>query len=310
MTRLIVISALALVAGSAGAEISFLDPAGPVAEAQRDHLIKVTAITMIAIVPVLIGVPLILWRYHRVHGSGRYKPHDGLYRPDWQFSGPLEAAMWGVPFLIIVFLGWTLWNETDRFDPYRALGPDPVEVQAIGLDWKWLFLYPDQGLATLDRLVLPENRPVRIALTTDTVMQSFRVSALAGQIYAMPGMRTEVNLIADRPGRLRGENLQYNGTGFAGQTFAVDVLSDEDWQGWAAETPERTLDARAYRLIARRGTAQEAREALGLAGGSAARFRLDRPDLFDAVIARYHTGEPLPAAEQPGAPTYEVPDEN
>ncbi|PRY93798.1 cytochrome o ubiquinol oxidase subunit 2 [Hasllibacter halocynthiae] len=303
-----VLAALALAAapGAAGAQITFLDPAGPVAASQRDHLIFVTGMTMIAIVPVLVLVPLIIWRYHRRKGSGRYTPHDHLYRPDWQFSGPLEVVMWGVPFAIVAVLGWGLWHDTMRFDPYKPLGPDPVEVQAIGLDWKWLFLYPDEGLATLDRLVIPEDRPVRIALTTDSVMQSFRISALAGQIYAMPGMRTEVNVMAERPGTMRGENMQYSGRGFPHQNFAVQVLPVDGWDEWTGTESWRVLDADAYAILGRRSTASEAREDLGLLPDEPARFRLEGPDLFEAVIARYHQGRPVPPAAQPGSPAYEA----
>ncbi|RYH04463.1 ubiquinol oxidase subunit II [Salipiger sp. IMCC34102] len=297
--------ALALAAPPVMAQASFLDPAGPVAADQRAHLIRVVAITMIAIVPVLVGTPLILWRYHRTRGTGAYVPHKGLYRPDWQFSGPLEVAMWGVPFAIVATLSWWLWHETQRLNPYRALGSDPLEVQAIGLDWKWLILYPGEGLATLDRLVIPQDRPVRIALTTDTVMQSFRVSSLAGQIYAMPGMRTEVNLLADRTGLMRGENTQYSGEGFAQQNFEVEVLPGADWEDWAAAETPRSLDAAAYARLGRRSTPAEARAALGLSPGEAARFALADPGLFDAVIGRYHQGQPVAPEDQPGAPAYE-----
>jgi cytochrome o ubiquinol oxidase subunit 2 len=301
-------AALFCLAVPAVAQISFLDPSGPVAEAQRAHLIRVVAITMIAIVPVLVGVPLILWRYRRRTTTGRYEPHRTLYRPDWEFSGPLEVAMWGVPFAIIAVLSWWLWHESSRLDPYRALGPDPIEVQAIGLDWKWLFIYPDAGTATLNRLVIPEGRPVRVALTTDTVMQSFRISALAGQIYAMPGMRTEVNLMADRPGTLRGENTQYSGSGFPHQSFVVDVLPRRDWERWTAVASDRVLDAAAYAELGRSGTPGEAREAMGFAPGEPGRFRLVAPDLFDAVIGRYHQGRPVPPEDQPGAPGYRAGD--
>nr|WP_245398799.1 cytochrome ubiquinol oxidase subunit II [Oceaniglobus trochenteri] len=286
------------------AQDSFLAPLGPVAEAQRSHLIRVTLITMIAIVPVLIATPLILWRFHRVHGSGAYRPEKRLYRPDWEFSGPLEVAMWGVPFAIIAVLGWWLWHESDRLDPYRALGPEPLEVQAIGLDWKWLFLYPDLGIATLNELVIPVDRPVRVALTTDTVMQSFRISALAGQIYAMPGMRTELNFIAARPGTARGENTQYSGAGFAEQHFAVTALSDGAWQDWAQVPADRVLDRATYARLGQAATPAQTLALLGLEGQESARFGLGRRDLFDRVIARYHQGGPVAATAQPGAPAY------
>ncbi|MGR3552893.1 cytochrome ubiquinol oxidase subunit II [Paracoccus sp. (in: a-proteobacteria)] len=296
-------AAILLLAGPVLAQDSLLSPAGPVAEAQRSDLIRVTLITMIAVVPVLVGVPVILWRYHRVRGNGCYRPGK-LYRPDWEFSGPLEAAMWGVPFAIIAVLGWSLWQTTIRLDPYAPLGPDPLEVQAIGLDWKWLFLYPEQGIATLDALVLPAGRPVRVALTTDTVMQSFRVPALAGQIYAMPGMRTELNLMADAPGRWRGDNIQYSGRGFAGQTFSVVALDPAGWRDWAGTPAQTPLDPATYARLGRAGSPAQARALLGLGARDAPRLRLVTPDLFDRVIARYRAGLPVPPRDQPGAPAY------
>ncbi|WP_259400251.1 cytochrome c oxidase subunit II [Roseovarius sp. SCSIO 43702] len=285
------------------AQDSFLTPLGPVAEAQRGHLIRVTLVTMIAIVPVLIATPVILWRYHRTQDRAKYR-EDSLYRPDWQFSGPLEAVMWGVPFAIIAVLGWWLWHETDRLDPYEARGPDPLEVQAIGLDWKWLFIYPDEEIATLNELVIPVDRPVRVALTTDTVMQSFRISALAGQIYAMPGMRTELNFSASRPGTTRGENTQYSGKGFAEQSFAVTALPRDDWRAWRMAAADLTLDRAIYATLGRAATPSETMEMLGLGDRKAARFDLALPGLFDEVMARYHQGAPVPARRQPGAPSY------
>lgn len=302
--RFVAVAVLALIpAAASAAPDSFLSPLGPVAEAQRHHLIRVVFITMIAIVPVLVGVPLILWRY-RYRSGGTNDASGVLYRPDWKFSAPLEVVMWGIPLAIIIALSWWLWKETDDFDPYRALGPDPLEVQAIGLDWKWLFLYPDQGFATLDKLVIPAGRPVRIALTSDTVMQSFRVSALGGQIYAMPGMRTEINLMASRPGSARGENTQFNGAGFEHQNFEVRALTPDAWQAWAQQPSALTLDDRTYGRIAKAATGAQTLEMLGGDDGQA-RFSLVTGDVFNGVISRYHHGEAVPPAAQPGAPAYQ-----
>ena len=295
----VVVAALA-VAGPAGAADSFLTPLGAVAEAQRAHLIRVVAITMIAIVPVLVGVPLILWRYRR--GRGR-----GAYRPGWDKSTPLEIVMWGVPAAIIGVLGFWLWHSTVRLDPYDALGPEPLEVQVIGLDWKWLILYPEHGIATVGEMAVPVGRPVSIRLTTDTVMQSFFISALAGQIYAMPGMATKLNLVADRPGTTEGENTQYNGEGFAGQKFTFRALPAADWQDWVAEVrgSSLALDEQTYARLARRSTLGEAR--LDLAPDQTdgpLRFGSAGPDLFERVLNRYHQGKPVPPELQPGAPGF------
>ena len=204
---------------------SFLQPMGPVAEEQFSHLIRVVGITMIVILPVLLGVPFILWRY-------RYSKPRGDYTPEWEFSKKLEYALWGVPVLVVAVLASWLWYSTDKLDPYETLGPDPLQVQAIGLDWKWLFIYPEEGIATVDELVVPVGRPVEITLTTDTVMQSLLIAPLTGQIYAMPGMTTKLNFSATRTGEAEGENTQFNGNGFGRQKFTVRALAPKDYASW------------------------------------------------------------------------------
>lgn len=273
-----------------------LTPLGPVAADQRTHLIVVTAITLIAVLPVVIGTPLILWRYRR----GR----RAAYRPDFGFSAPLELAMWGVPVLIVAALGVWLLRSTQSLDPFRPLGPDPLDVQVVGLNWKWLFLYPDQGAASVGTLAVPAGRPVRLRLTTDTVMQSFLAPSLAGQIYAMPGMVTQMNFMASRPARVGGANTQFNGTGFAKQKFQVVALSPADWKNWIVEARKGpVLDDAQYAALARPGTLADARSQFGVTEGPL-RLRLNDRRLFDRIVARYHDGKALTAAQQPGTPAY------
>ncbi len=167
----------------------FLEPAGPVAAAQLSHFGTISALMLIVIVPMFVALPLVLLRYRR---GGK-----GTYRPDWEFNWGLELLIWGIPVALVAALGTALWNHTLKNDPYRPLGPSPLVVEVVALDWKFLFLYPEQGVATLDLLVLPQGRPVTLKLTSGTVMQSFIVPRLAGQIYAMAGMQTQLNLIAD-----------------------------------------------------------------------------------------------------------------
>ena len=287
--------ALGLLAGQALAE-GFLSPLGAVAADERAHLIRVAAIAVIAVAPVLVGVPFLLWRYRR----GR----QGAYRPQFEFSAPLEILMWGVPILIVSVLGYWLWHSTLKLDPYRPLGADPLEVQAVGLDWKWLFIYPQEGVASVGSLAIPVGRPVQMRLTTDTVMQSFLAPALAGQIYAMPGMVTQLNFIADRPGTAMGENTQFNGAGFAGQKVEVEALPANDWRSWMdAARRGPPLDAHGYAELAKRGSLADARKALGIVDGPL-RLRLADDGLFDQIVHRYHQGEALTESLQPGAPGY------
>lgn len=295
-----VLIVLFMSAGAALGAASFLSPLGPIADAELTHLIRITAITMIAIVPVLIGVPLILWRYRR----GR---KDAVYQPDWTFSKPLEIAMWGVPIAIICVLGFWLWHSTVKLDPYKPLGPDPLEVRVVGLDWKWLFIYPEQGVASAGEMAIPVGRPVSLRLTSDTVMQSFMIPALAGQIYAMTGMETKLNFIADRSGTAVGQNMQYSGDGFSKQKFTLRALPEADWNAWvdkARGTPLE-LNAHTYVRLAQRGSLAEARAALAPhQSDGPLLFTLARQDLFQYIVQRYHQGSPVTAQRQPGAPAY------
>ena len=279
--------AVALAAGPATAAPivtdSFLQPLGPVAQEQANHLLRVVGITMIVILPVLIGVPLILWRY-------RYARPRGEYAPDWEFSARLEWALWGVPVAVVVVLASWLWYSADKLDPYDPVGPDPLRVQAIGVDWKWIFVYPEEGIATVNELAIPVGRPVELSLTTDSVMQSLLIAPLTGQIYAMPGMRTKLNFAASRPGVAEGENTQFNGNGFGRQKFAVRALTPADYESWVAASGDGlTLDQRSYAILRRQSVLADARGELGLSQThDALKMRLGEPNVFDQVIAKYH----------------------
>ena len=279
---------------------SFLQPVGPVAEAQLNHLNTVMLLTLIAIIPPLVATPLILWRYRR--GNRKAK-----YRPDWDSNVTLESLMWGVPLLVVILMGVSLWNITQRLDPYRELGEDPLEIQVVGLDWKWLFIYPDQGVALVDELVVPENRAVELVLTTDTVMQSLRISAVVGQIYAMPAMTTKLNFIATGTGEMRGMNTQFTGREFWKQKFLVRSVSGEEFRKRmeTARGSDLALTAGTYAVLAAQGTADEAKEPLGIAGREGPiEMTLADPTLFHRVLARYRTGKPVPPESQPGSPAY------
>lgn len=278
---------------------SFLEPLGPIAEEQRRHFFRVLALTGIALLPVFLLTPIILIRFRRTGRAG--------YQPSWDFDIPLETFIWGVPIAIVTVLGTLLWTSTHRLDPYAPLPGTPVCVQAVGLDWKWLFLYPQHGVATIGELAVPVGQPVAMELTTDTVMQSFRISALAGQIYAMPGMRTALHFQADAPGETRGENTQYNGDGFPAQRFAVSALPDDGWRDWlaAGRNGDVALTDETYGVIAMRGDLAATRAALGLSGDGPIRMTVADPELFGRILARYHTGAALDPAAQPGSDGYD-----
>ena len=300
-------SCLALAACS-GTRDTFLLPGGPIAAEQRAELIQILGWTMIAILPVFLLVPVLLWRY-------RYRNRASRYTPDWDRSWLLEILMWGVPFVIVVVLSVQLYRTTHQLDPYAPIASEnpPLRVEVVGLDWKFLFIYPDLGIATVNELAFPEQTSVALDLTTDTVMQSFLVSSLAGQIYTMPGMRTKLHLLADAPGDFEGENTQFNGTGFPQQKFRARSMTAADFEAWVAQVRAagQPLTAGGYALLAQASTGAEARRQLGATApgdGAAAgvmHFSAVEGDLFQTVLHRYMHGAPVPPSRQPGAVGYD-----
>lgn len=290
-------------AGCSEQRTSFLDPAGPIAAAQRAHLIDVVAWTMIAILPVFILVPIIIWRY-------RYRNTKARYTPNWEFSGWLDLVMWGVPFVIVAVLSTKLWFSTKALDPYKpiASAEAPLYVQVVGLDWKWLFIYPDLGIATVNQLAFPVGASVSLDLTTDTVMQSFMISALAGQVYTMPGMRTKLHVLADTLGTFEGKNTQFNGVGFTEQKFDAVAMTLEAFTEWVAKVrlDGVPLDVQTYGLLGVSSTGAQVHETIGTSEmpTSVVYFNQVTPDLFKKIIGRYHGGEPVLPADQPGAAGY------
>ncbi|WP_152563340.1 ubiquinol oxidase subunit II [Ruegeria halocynthiae] len=300
-------AAIAIVAMSAQVVVagdSFMDPQGPIAAIQKTHLFRATLLILIAVVPVLVLVPLIALRYRRRKGT------HASYRPKWDFSAKLEFVMWGVPVLIVAILSFYLWKATYRLDPYTApFGDTPaMKVQVVGLDWKWLFIYPDLGIASVGELGIPVKQQVALTLTTDTVMQSFMIPALAGQIYAMPGMTTKLHIVADAPETMLGENTQYNGRGFTKQKFEAKAMSPEEFDAWVSDVRANgiPLDQPTYRTLAMRTDRDEVQAALGTSQmpDDALYFTLEDSALFHTILHRYHGGKPLSADQQPGTTGY------
>lgn len=220
---------LFLLSGCDALKLGVMNYAGPIAASQW-HLYVIVAIVLIFVAgPVLLLTPLVAWHY-------RLSNKKSAFKPKWDFSWKLEGFIWIPPIAIVIGLGVVLWNYTHVLDPYRPIASEQpaLEVQAVALDWKWLFIYPDQRIAVINQLAIPVGRPVHISLTSGTVMQSLLIPQLAGQIYAMAGMTTQLNLAASRPGVYRGENTQYNGTGFQDEKLDVIALSAADYDRWVA----------------------------------------------------------------------------
>ncbi|HVB80429.1 MAG TPA: COX aromatic rich motif-containing protein [Candidatus Binataceae bacterium] len=275
----IVAAALLLSLGGCDAlRLGFLNAAGPVAGGERHLFIIVSIVLVFVIGPVLLLTPIIAWYY-------RLSNKNSVYRPEWEFSWPLEGLIWIPPVGIVIGLAFLLWTDTHRYDPYRPIRSSlpTIEVQAVGLDWKWLFIYPDRGIATVNQLAIPVGQPVHLSLTSGTVMQSLFVPQLAGQIYAMAGMTTQLNLAADRPGTFIGENTQFNGNGFQQQKFAVVAMSPGDYAQWLERVRRsaQPLDAAAYAQLFKKS-----------APASPIFYSSVPPRLFQNILAKSRAGTP------------------
>lgn len=257
--RFSVLAVPALLTGCSAERISFLSPSGPVSSAQRGYFVDIILLLLIVVVPVLVLTPFFAWRY-------RYRNGEAPYRPNWALSWPLEILIWGVPTGIVVVLGVWLWGASHELDPYRPLAAKqpPLQVEVVGYDWKWLFIYPRLGIASVGQFALPADRPVSIKLTSDTVMQSFFIPALGSQIYAMAGMVTRLNLKANRVGSFLGENTQYNGKGFQRQKFTARAMAPDEFKAWVHHLQSNgiPLTAATYKTLSKRSTSEKVHNAL------------------------------------------------
>ncbi len=240
-----------------GCNMEVLHPAGDVA-AQQAHILAVsTGLMLLIVVPVMVTTVLFAWRY-------RQSNKDALYQPDWHHSTMLELVIWSAPLLIIIAVGAITWISTHTLDPYRRLGriaegkplaanAKPLDIQVVALDWKWLFIYPEQGIATVNEVAVPINREVRFSLTAGSVMNSFYVPALAGQIYAMPGMETKLHGVLNRAGSFEGFSANYSGAGFSGMRFRMIGMDDAGFNSWIAtrKSTGKVLDSKAYLVFQR-----------------------------------------------------------
>lgn len=240
-SRLPLLLALVLPFFLSGCDWVLFNAQGDVA-AQKGHLVIVAALIMlIIVVPVLFFTLFFAWKYRDSNAAVAQE-----YDPDWNHSTKLELLIWSVPLLIIIVLGALTWLYTHKLDPYRPLDRisatkplpadvKPLVVEVVAMDWKWLFVYPEQGIATVNELAAPVDRPIHFKLTATTTMNSFYVPDLAGMVYAMPGMETQLNAVINAPGVYVGKASHYSGSGFAGMHFKFHGLSQEGFDGWVAK---------------------------------------------------------------------------
>src|SRR6476646_1377540 len=265
---------IAIAAGSllaSGCSRGILDPAGPVGAAEKQIMINSTAIMLAIIIPTMIATVAFAWWFRRGNAKA-------TYRPDWEYSGAIEMVVWGIPILTIMLLGGIAWIGSHKLDPARPLKSNvpAINVQVVSLDWKWLFIYPDQRIATVNELVVPAGTPVSYQLTSATVWNVFWVPQMGTMIYAMPRMTTRLNLQADRQGSFDGLSAHFSGDGFPGMQFKVQSMPPDQFAMWAqgARGSGLKLDGPGYAELEKPSSYVKP-----MTYGSVA------PNLFDAIVA-------------------------
>lgn len=258
-----------------------LDPKGPIGDAERSILLNSFVIMLFVVVPVIVLTLTFAWWFRASNARA-------TYMPDWVYSGRIEFIVWAIPALVVMFLGGIAWVGSHDLDPWAPIASKnaPLEVQVISLDWKWLFIYPDEGIASVNALVVPASTPVHFRLTSATVMNSFFVPQLGSQIYTMAGMESQLHLLAHAPGEFDGLSAQFSGEGFPEMRFKLRAVSDEDYAAWlgSVHLVGGKLDLAAYRSLAEPGVERHPRI-----------YGAVEPDLFRTVLMQSHT---LPDAKQ------------
>jgi cytochrome o ubiquinol oxidase subunit 2 len=248
-----------------------LDPHGPIGVAERTILFNATAIMLAVVIPVVCGTLLFAWWFR----SGNVRARR---LPDWSYSGQIEFVVWAIPALVVLFLGGIAWISSHELDPRASISSDqaPLDIEVVSLDWKWLFIYPEQRVASVNRLVVPIGTPLRLRLSSAGVMNSFFVPQLGSQIYTMAGMTTHLNLLVDKAGTYPGLSAQFSGDGFSDMRFDVVALSPQGFADWLGDTRGKggALNADGYADLERQSTAEPVRSFGAVSAG-----------LFDAIVA-------------------------
>jgi cytochrome o ubiquinol oxidase subunit 2 len=262
-----------------------LDPMGTVGIAERTILIDSMAIMLAIVIPTILATFAFAWWFR----ASNRRAH---YLPEWTFSGRIELIVWAVPVLVITLLGGVTWIAAHELDPAQKLASKaaPLEVQVVSLDWKWLFIYPAQHVASVNRLVIPAGTPVHFTLTSASVMNAFFVPRLGSMIYTMNHMTTQLNLQADQPGSFHGLSSHYSGDGFSDMYFEVSALPADGFEGWIATTRSAgpTLDEAGYTELAKQSAAV-----------APFTYRTVDAGLFDRIVSQAVPPGPGPKPDQP-----------
>lgn len=250
-----------------------LHPKGMIAVKERDLLLTTTLLMLIVVLPVFFITFYVAWKYRESHPNTKYTPN-------LKDSVLAEFVWWGVPCIIVGILCVLTWKRTHELDPYKPLESEKkaMTIQVVALQWKWLFLYPEQQIASVNYLQFPEKIPIHFEITADAPMNSFWIPSLSGQIYAMPGMKTDLHMIADETGEFRGVSANISGKGFAGMKFLTKVSNENEFAQWVAQMKTTPLSL---------GDAQYKELVQPSENNPVAFYTLAKPDLFDQIIMKY-----------------------
>ena len=284
-SRLVVAATSLLTAGCGGV----LDPVGPIGAQEKQILLNSTTIMLAIVVPVILATFAFAWWFR----AGNRK---ATYTPNWDYSGRIELVVWSIPLMTVMLLGGIAWIGSHDLDPAKPLpsAAKPLNVEVVSLDWKWLFIYPDQGVATVNQLVVPTGTPVNFRLTSATVWNVFFVPRFGTMIYTMPGMATRLNLQANEDGVYDGQSSHFSGDGFSGMRFKVQAVPAGQFNAWAngARGRGRVLDGRAYAELAKQSSYV-----------APITYSAVAPGLFDAIV---NMTAPAPELPHMGHPTADV----
>ena len=265
---LVICTAAPLLAACSRAGV--LDPQGPIAAAERLLLINSTEIMLVVIVPVILATLGFAWWFRSTNPRASR-------RPEFAYQGGVEFVTWSIPALVVILVGGVCWIGAHQLDPRAPIASDvkPLRIDVVSLDWKWLFIYPDQGIAAVNQLVVPAATPVNFQLTSATVMNAFFVPQLGSQIYAMAGMATHLNLMADKPGAYSGLATMFNGNGFSDMRFTLTAVPMGDFGGWVAKVRGAgpALDDPAYGALIKPSSAVPP-----------STYRSVEPNLFERIV--------------------------
>lgn len=262
-----------LVVFSVKGDLAVINPKGLIGMQQRDLLVFATILMLLIVVPVCIIAVVIAWNFRKENTKAKYDPN-------WNDNFVAECFWWGVPCLIVFVLAIITWKGCYDLDPYKPIASHkkPLTIQVVALDWKWLFIYPEQNIATINYCQFPNETPIKFEITADAPMNSFWIPELGGQIFAMAAMKTELNLIANKMGSYRGVSANISGRGFAGMTFVAKSSSDDEFNKWVQSTKQsrNVLDLNEYKRL----LIQSEYEPVAL-------YSLKQNNLFDWVLMKY-----------------------